>query len=109
MYGVESFKIQVSGVYSVAADLYLRFVLHVMLFCMLGIFCTLTSVLAKLGYTVPIMAALCITFILCYPIVWHTFCLNDFEVVTVVSVITGITFAFTFTHALNFCYKIFIF
>ena len=35
--------------------------------------------------------------------------LNDFELVTVASVITDITFAFTFPHALNFCYKVFIF
>jgi hypothetical protein len=46
---VESFKIQVSRVYGVAADLYLQCVLHVMLFCMLGIFCTFTLVLAEVG------------------------------------------------------------
>jgi len=53
MYGVESFKIQVSRVCSVAADLYLQFVLHVMLFCMLGIFCTFTLLLAEVGIRCP--------------------------------------------------------
>ena len=41
----------------------------------------------------PIMAVLCISFILCFPVVWHRYCLNDFEVVTVAFVTTGITFA----------------
>jgi hypothetical protein len=37
----------VSGVYSVAAVLYLQFVLRTMLFCMLNIFCTFTLALSE--------------------------------------------------------------
>ena len=37
----------ISRIYSVAAVLYLQFVIHVMLFCMVNMFCTFTLVFLK--------------------------------------------------------------
>ena len=45
---------QVARVYTVAAVLYLQFVLHVMLFRVLNMFCTFTLVLSKVCLQCPI-------------------------------------------------------
>ena len=42
------------------------------------------------------MAVFCSPLILCYPGMLLRYCLNDFEMVPVAPITTGITFAFTF-------------
>ena len=46
--------------------------------------------------TVPNMAVFCSSFTSCFPGMLLTYFLNDFEIVTVAPIITGITFVFTF-------------
>jgi len=45
---------------------------------------------------VPNMAVFCISLTSCFPGMLLTYFLNDFEIVTVAPIITGITFVFTF-------------
>jgi len=85
----------VRRVCSFAAFLYLQFVLHVMSFHVLNPFYTFTMVLFAGRVQSPV-------FLFCSSLISHYFatllryCLNDFEVVRVAPIITGITFAFTF-------------
>ena len=60
--------------YSVAAVLYIQFVLHVMLFRMLNMFCTSTLALSILRVcAVPSMAVFCSSLISCFPgmLLWY--------------------------------------
>ena len=45
---------------------------------------------------VPNMAVFCISLISCFPDMFVRYFLNDFEMVPVVRIITGVTFVFTF-------------
>ena len=87
---------RVSSVYSVAAVLYLQFVLHVLLFRMLNMFCTVILALTAVCVQCPIWLFFCSSLISCFPGMLIRYCLSDSEVVPVAPVITGITFAFTF-------------
>jgi len=64
---------------------------------------------------VPSMAVFCSSLTSWFPGMLLTYFLNDFEIVPVAPIITGITFVFTFhmrfyiPHALYFCCKVFIF
>jgi len=86
----------VSRVYSVTAVLYLKFVLHVMLFHLWNLFCTFTLALSIVCKHCTIWLFFCIPLILCFPGMLLRYCLSDFEMVPFATVITGITFAFTF-------------
>ena len=57
---------------------------------------------------VPNMAVFCSSLISCFPGTLFRYFLNDFEMVTVDSTITGITFCFYILHALYFHCKTFI-
>ena len=82
----------VSRVYSIAAFLYLQFVLHAVLFHTWNMFCSFTLVLSE----VPNMAVFCSALILCFFRMMLRYCLSDFEMVPFASIISGITFIFTF-------------
>ena len=89
-----------SRLYNVAAVLYLQFVLHVTLFRQ-GVFCTSTSALPAVCVQCPNKAVVCSSLISCFVLL--RYCLNDFEMVSVAPVISGITFAFTF-HMHDYIY-----
>jgi hypothetical protein len=72
----------ISTVHSVAAVLYLQFVLHVMLFRLLN------------------TAVFCRFLISCFPDMLHRYCLVDFELVPAAPIVTGINFCFYIPHAL---------
>ena len=86
----------VSRVYSVTAVLYLQFVLHVMLFCPCSMFLYFYSSTSDSMCAVPNVAVFCNFLILFFPSMLLRYCLNDFEMVPVVSIITGITLVFTY-------------
>jgi hypothetical protein len=54
MYNYTPETIHVSRVYSIAAVVYLQFVLYVMLFCKLNMFCTFTVALAAVCMQCPV-------------------------------------------------------
>jgi hypothetical protein len=69
--------------------------LHVMIFPMLNVlYFHITTFQSTCA--VPNMAVLCTSLILCFPGMWFRYFLNDFEIVLVATIITGITFVFTF-------------
>jgi hypothetical protein len=57
---------------------------------------------------VPNMAVLCSSLILCYPVMSLGYFLNDFQMVPFVPIISGITFAITYTCAVIFLDTLFI-
>jgi len=80
----------VSSVYSVAAVLNLQFVLHVMLFRMLSMFCIFTLALSIVREQCPKFFFVCFL-ISCFFGMLLGYYLNDFEMVPAASIITGIT------------------
>ena len=84
--------------YSVPAVLYLPFVLHVMLIRPWNTFCIFTLTLFRDKCAVPNMAIYCSSFISCFLFMLLRYCLSDFEMDPVASIITGITFFFTFRY-----------
>jgi len=74
---------------------------------MLNVFCTFTLVLSSVC-VVPNMGVFITSMVSCFPGMLVSYCLNDFEIVAVVHVITGITFAFTF-HMRQISAEFFIF
>jgi hypothetical protein len=87
----------VRRVCSFLAFLYLQFVLHVMSFHVLNTFYTFTMVLSAVRVQNPVFL-FCSSLISHFPGTLLRYCLNNFEVVQVAPVITGITFAFTCTE-----------
>ena len=85
---------RVSRVYSVAAVLYLQFVLYVMLFCPWNMFCAFTLTLSVV--CVPIWLFPPPPLSSCFCGMLLRYCLSDLEMVSVTPIITGITFALTF-------------
>jgi hypothetical protein len=83
----------VSWVYSAAAVLHLPFVQHVMIFHILSMFCTFTLVLFEVCVQCPVWMHYVVTW---FPSMLLRYCLNDFGMIPVDPVITGITVAFTF-------------
>jgi len=86
----------VSRVHSVAVVLYLQFMLHVMLFPMLNMFCTFTSALAAVSVKCPIWLFFCSFLISCFPGLLLRYCVSDFEVVPAAPIIAVISYVFTF-------------
>jgi hypothetical protein len=81
----------VSRVYSVAATLLLLFMVHVMLFTMLNVLHFYISTVQSIG-AVPNVAVFCSSLISCFPVMLRRYFQNDYEMVPVAFVITGITF-----------------
>ena len=59
-------------------------------------YCIFTLVLSDVMCAVPNMAVFCSSLTSCFPGMLLTYFLNDFEIVPVAHIITGITFVFTF-------------
>jgi len=70
----------VSRVHSVAAVLYLQFVLPVMSLRPCNIFCTLTLALSAVCVQCPIWLYFCIFLILCFHVMLLRYCLSVFEI-----------------------------
>jgi hypothetical protein len=86
MLGVNNYE-QVSGVYSVVADPYLPFVLHVMLFHNCNMFCTFTLVLYEIRVQGPKWLFFCSFLISFFSSIMLRYYLNDFQMVPVVPII----------------------
>ena len=80
----------VSRVYSVAAVLYLQFVLHVMLIRLRNMLCNFTPALTAVRLQCPIWPLFCTSLISCFPGVLLRYCLSDFKIVPVAPVTTGV-------------------
>ena len=85
-----------SRLYSVAAVLYLQFALHVMLFSPVKYVLYFYISTFPTTYAVSNMAAFCSFLISCFPGMLIRYCLSEFEMVPVASVIAGIAYALTF-------------
>ena len=81
--------------YSVAAILLLLFMLLISLIPVLNLLYFYSSTFQNMC-AVPNMAVFCSSLTSCFPGMLLTYFLNDFEIVTVAPVITGITFVFMF-------------
>ena len=86
----------VSRVYSVAAVLYLHFMLHVMLLLPWNMFCSSTLVLYVMCVQCPLWLCFCSSVISCFPGMLLRYCLSDLEIVPVAPIFTSITFSFIF-------------
>ena len=80
---------------SVAAILLLLFMVLISLVPVLNLLYFYTSTFRSMC-AVPNMAVFCSSLISCFPDMLLTYFLNDFEIVPVAPIITGITFVFTF-------------
>ena len=80
---------------SVAAILLLLFIVLISLVSVLNLLHFYVSTFQSMC-AVPNVAVLCSSLTSCFPGMLLTYFLNDFEIVPVASVITGITFVFTF-------------
>ena len=81
--------------YSVAADLLLLFMVLILLVSMLNLLYFYISTF-RIMCAVPNMVVFCSSLTSCFPGMLLTYFLNDFEIVPVASIITGITFGSTF-------------
>jgi len=81
--------------YSVAAILLLLFMVLISLVPVLNLLYFYISTFRSMC-AVPNMAVFCGSLTSCFPGMFLTYFLNDFEIVPVAPVITGITFVFTF-------------
>ena len=94
--------------YSAAAILLLLFMMLISLVSMLNLLYFYISTFRSMC-AVPKMAVFWSSLTSCFLGMLLTSFLNDFEIVPVTPVITGINFVFYIPHALYFCCKIFIF
>ena len=95
--------------YSVAAILLLLFMVLISLVSVLNLSYFYISTFRSMC-AVPNMAVFCISLTSCFPGMLLAYFLNDFEIVPVAPIITGITFVFFYIpHAPYFCCKVFIF
>ena len=94
--------------YSVAAILLLLFMVLISLVSVLNLLYFYISTFRSVC-AVPNVAVFCSSLTSCFPGMLLTYFLNDFEIVPVAPIITGITFVFTFHNALYFYCKVFIF
>ena len=81
--------------YSVAAILLLLFMVLISLVSVLNLLYFYSSTFRSMC-AVPNMAVFCSSLTSCFPGMLLTYFLNDFEIVPVALIITGITFVFTF-------------
>jgi len=79
----------VSMVYSAAAVLCLQFVLHAMIFRMFSMFCTFALVLSRMHVQCRMRLLFAVPFS-CFPCMLLTYCPNDFEMVPLAPIITGL-------------------
>jgi hypothetical protein len=96
---------------TLTAILQLQFMLHVMLFPMLNILYSYIST-SRSVCAVPNMADFCSALISCFPVMLLRYFLNNFEIVPVHSIVTGIILVFTFhmrciSNVKSLCLKIF--
>ena len=81
--------------YSVATILLLLFMVLISLVSVLNLlYCYISTFRSMCA--VPNMAVSCSSFTSCFPGMLLTYFVNDFEIVPVATIITGITFVFTF-------------
>jgi len=83
------------GYYSVAAILYLQFMVQVMLFPMLNVLCFYVATFRR-TCAVHNMVDCCSPLMSCFPAMFFQYFLDDFEMAPVAPVFTGIIFVFTF-------------
>ena len=81
--------------YSVAAILLFLFMVHTSLAPVLNLLYFYISTFHS-TCAVPNMAVFCSSLISCFPVMLLRYFVNDFEVLPIVLIITGITFVFTF-------------
>ena len=93
--------------YIVAAILLLLFLVLISLVSVLDLLYFYISTFRSMC-TVPNMTVFCSSLTSCFPGTLLTYFLNDFEIVPVTPIITGITFVFNSTCAVFYC-KVFIF
>jgi hypothetical protein len=79
--------------------MYLQFLLHVTLFRMLNVFCTVTLALSAVYVQCPIWLFFCSSLISCFAGTWFRYCLNDSKIVPAAPIITGIAFVFKILHS----------
>ena len=77
-------------VYDVAAVLYLQFVIQVMLFHTWNMFSIFTLVLSKVRVQCQVRLFFCSSLISCFPSMLLRYCLNDFDMVPIAPIITGV-------------------
>ena len=94
--------------YSVAAILLLLFMVLISLVSVLNLLYFYISTFRSMC-AVPNMAVFSSSLTSCIPAMLLTYFLNDFEIVPVAPIITGITSCFYIPHALYFYCKVFIF
>ena len=96
MQGIYNYVLEtnhISKVHSVAAVLYLHFVVHVMLFRSCSMSCTLALSVVCVQCSIRLLL-LFLNLVLSWYVL--RYCLSGFEMVPVAPVIAGITFTFTF-------------
>ena len=93
--------------YSVKAILLLLFMVLISLVSVLNLLYFNISTFRSMC-TVPNMAVFCSSLISCFPGMLLTYFLNDFEIVPVAPIITGIIFVFYIPRALYFYCKVFV-
>jgi len=81
--------------YSVAAILLFLFVVLISLLSVLNLLYFYNSTFQSMC-AVPNMSVFCSSLTSCLPGILHTYFLNDFEIVPVAPIVTGISFVFTF-------------
>jgi hypothetical protein len=107
MHGIYSYIPEtnhVSTVYSVAAVLYLQSVLHVMLFSLRNMFCSLHQHFPQYICAVHSVVAFCTSLISCIPGTLLRYCLSNFEMAPIAAVVTGVTLAFTLHYYYYYYY-----
>jgi len=97
--------------YSVAAILLLLFMIFMMLIYLVSVLNLLYFYISTFRSTCAVlnMAVFWSSLTSSFPGMLLTYFLNDFEIVPVAPIITGITFVFCIPHALCFYCKVFIF
>jgi hypothetical protein len=95
MYGYIVPTSHVSREHNLPAILWLQCVIHLMLFPTLNVLYFYISTFPRMC-AVPIMAVVCSSLMSCVPGMLLGYFLNDFEMVSLASVITDTTSAFTF-------------
>ena len=94
--------------YSVAAILLLLFIVLISLVSVLNLLYFYISTFRSMC-AVPNMAVLCSSLTACFPGMLLTYSLNNFEIVPVAPIFTGITFVFTFhMHSISIVRSLFI-
>jgi len=92
---------RIARVYSVAAVLYLQFVLHVTIFPKLNVVYFRHISTYRNTRTVLNMAVVCSSLMSCFPGMKFRYFLNDFQMVPCVPTITEVTFVFTLYMSCN--------